>query len=74
MSPVRVIRLDACRDRGLRLDGLLIELGRFLAAPVESFEPTGRNAPGCGGLNLDQPAQGFETGLQHRRRRSCGVR
>ena len=55
------------RDRGLRFDGLLVEIGARAAAAVEAVAANRPEVALLGHLQFGQPAQGFEAALEHRR-------
>ena len=61
-----VIRLDAGGNRHLRLNGLLVKDGAFIAARKESVRTDRAKRTGIRSLDFCQPAQSFEAGLQHR--------
>ena len=60
------IGFQAGRDHGLRLDGLLVEIGARAAAPVESIAADRPEVALLGDLQLVQPAQGLQASLEDR--------
>ncbi len=59
-ASVRAPRCDACRNRRCSLDGLLIERIRFLVDFAEAHAPDRSETARLRGLNLHEPAQGFD--------------
>ena len=59
------VRFQASRDRGLRLDGLLVEVRACAVAPIESVAANGPQLPMLRGLYAHQPAQRLYAAFVH---------
>ena len=59
------------RDRCLRLDGLLVEIGARAAAAIKSVAANGSKVTLLGDLQFRQPAQGLQASLKHRLLSGC---
>src|SRR5207249_975142 len=53
----------ASRNHGAGLDGLLIEISAHFAAPIKTMTTNRPEVAFLGGLQLDQPFEGLQTGI-----------